>query len=94
MNDAVDMDDAVVVAAAAGDGDLGGGGDTVDHRVDVDVAMDDASALAAEVAEQVIAGTDLDSAMEEAAAGVGAADSIAAAASHEATGEEGITIQI
>jgi len=58
--------------------------------------MADASALAAEVAEQVIAGTDLDGAMEAVAAGIGAADSIAAAAaSHEAMGEEmGPTIQI
>ena len=89
-----------VVAAASGDDDhLGGGGETADHHVDVDVdaAMADASALAAEVAEQVIAGTDLDGAMEAAAAGIGAADSIAAAASsHEATmGEEmGPTVQI
>ena len=93
------MDDAVVAAASGDDDHLGGGGETADHHVDVDVdaAMADASALAAEVAEQVIAGTDLDGAMEAAAAGIGAADSIAAAASsHEATmGEEmGPTVQI
>ena len=89
----LDMNNAIIVAAAARDSNLGGGVDTVDHRVDVDTAMANASTLVTKLAEQVIAGTDLNSAIEVTAVGDGAADLIIVEASHKAAGEKGITIR-
>jgi len=73
------------------------GGDAVmaaplaEATVDVDHAMADASALAAEVAEQVIAGTNLEGAMEAVVAAAPAAGTAAHGADVE---EDGPTVQI